>query len=309
MEDRSQRGPWSLVLAGGDGTRLQALTRRIAGLPIPKQYCRILGQRSLLESTLERIAGLSRPERTLVLVNRNHLRLASDQVASLPAQSLVVQPRNRDTGPGLLLALLEIERRDPRATVVAFPSDHFVDDRPAFVASVARLLRTPLVAPDRLALLGIAPDRPDPGLGYILPQRASCGRFLREATPVRGFEEKPCAARAAKIIARGALWSSFVMAFRVDRALSLLRASRPADVARLEGCLGDPAALDRAYATIEPWNFSQGFLTPHADQLVVVRADEMGWSDLGTPEAVLRTASALGISVPWRAESRACAGA
>jgi mannose-1-phosphate guanylyltransferase len=245
----------------------------------------------------------------MVLVNRDHLRLAREQVTSLPAKSLVVQPRNRDTGPGLLLALLEIERRDSHATVIAFPSDHFVDDRQAFMASIARLLRAPLVVPDRLALLGIAPDRADPGLGYILPQQAASGRFGRGVTSVRGFEEKPCAERAAKIIARGALWSSFVMAFRVDRALSLLRASRPADVAWLESCLGDPVGLDRAYAALEPWNFSQGFLTPHADQLVVVRADEMGWSDLGTPEAVLRTVAALGISVPWRAETRAYAEA
>src|SRR5213592_4219164 len=70
METPAADRLWALVLAGGDGTRLQALTRLIAGAPIPKQYCRIVGDRSLLETTLARIAPLVRRERTLAIVNR-----------------------------------------------------------------------------------------------------------------------------------------------------------------------------------------------------------------------------------------------
>src|SRR5881296_2928581 len=94
---------WALVLAGGDGTRLQSLTRLIAGAPIPKQYCRIVDNRSLLEATLDRIAPLASRERTLVIVNRGHLRLARPQLATLPAANVIVQPRNLDTGPGILV--------------------------------------------------------------------------------------------------------------------------------------------------------------------------------------------------------------
>jgi len=101
---------WALVLAGGDGTRLQALTRLIAGAPIPKQYCRILGDRSLLETTLARIAPLVPQERTLAIVNRGHLPLAGPQLAALPASNVVVQPRNLDTGPGLLVSLLALQK-------------------------------------------------------------------------------------------------------------------------------------------------------------------------------------------------------
>src|SRR5437867_5873226 len=83
---------WALVLAGGDGTRLQALTRLIAGAPIPKEYCRIVGDRSLLETTLARIAPLVPRERTLAVVNRGHLPLARPQVAAIPASNVLVQP-------------------------------------------------------------------------------------------------------------------------------------------------------------------------------------------------------------------------
>src|SRR5207253_8819395 len=113
---------WALVLAGGDGTRLQALTRVIAGAPIPKQYCRIVGDRSLLETTLARIAPLVPPERTLAIVNRGHLPLARPQLAAIPAANVLVQPRNLDTGPGLRVRLLALARRDAAATVAASPS-------------------------------------------------------------------------------------------------------------------------------------------------------------------------------------------
>ena len=98
---------WALVLAGGDGTRLQPLTRLIAGAPIPKQYCRIIGSRSLLEATLARVAPLVPPERMLAIVNRGHMELARPQLATIPGANVLVQPRNLDTGPGILVSLLE----------------------------------------------------------------------------------------------------------------------------------------------------------------------------------------------------------
>src|SRR5262245_57845378 len=89
---------WALVLAGGDGTRLRSLTHLIAGAPIPKQYCRILGPGSLLETTLWRIAPLVRAERTLAIINRDHLAIARFQLRSLATCNVLVQPRNLDTG-------------------------------------------------------------------------------------------------------------------------------------------------------------------------------------------------------------------
>ena len=112
METPAADRLWALVLAGGDGTRLQALTRLIAGAPIPKQYCRIVGDRSLLETTLARIAPLVRRERTLAIVNRGHLSLARPQLAAIPTSNVLVQPQNLDTGPGLLVSLLALARRD-----------------------------------------------------------------------------------------------------------------------------------------------------------------------------------------------------
>src|SRR3989454_11268366 len=167
MTDPTSESFWALVLAGGDGTRLQSLTHLIAGTPIPKQYCRILGPRSLLETTLSRVAPLVSAERTLAIINRDHLAIARPQLRSLDARNVLVQPRNLDTGPGVLLSMLELARRDPDATVAMFPSDHYVRDSGAFHRSIERMRRVVTGLPQKIALLGARPEDADGGYGYI----------------------------------------------------------------------------------------------------------------------------------------------
>ncbi len=287
-------GLWALVLAGGDGTRLLPLTTQLTGHPTPKQFCRITGDRSLFESTLDRIAPLVPVERTLAVVGRSHLPIASAQLAALPSANVIVQPWNRETGPGLLLPLLALAARRPDATVVVLPSDHFVRHAAAFRVHVTHAVEQVATRPDRIALLGIAPEHPEPGLGYVLPGRAHPGHS--PAFDVAHFVEKPSPAAAAMLARCGALWNSFVMVFRVGRMLELLRAMRPADVAPLT----QATDLDAAYETLAPWNFSHEFLRLLPEHLLLVRADGIGWSDWGTPDAVERTLTTLGLPLPWR---------
>ena len=290
---------WALILAGGDGTRLQGLTRLLTGTPIPKQYCRILGDRSLLEATLDRTAPLVPAARTLAVVNWTHLPLAAPQLAALPPDNVLVQPRNRDTGPGILVSLLALARRDPQAVVAMFPSDHDVRDERAFRRCVRDMAGVVARHPHRVALLGARPDRAETGFGYIAPGPRLAG------TPgavfrVRAFHEKPSHDTAAQLVRGGGLWNSFVMVGRVARLLGLLAAIVPEEVARLAPLATDPASLASAYDEMAPWNFSSDFLQRVAGQLVVARGDHLGWSDWGTPEAIERTFAALGLTPPWR---------
>jgi mannose-1-phosphate guanylyltransferase len=288
------RNLWALVLAGGDGTRLQDLTRAITGRPIPKQYCRILGGRSLLEATLSRCRCFAPPHRTIVIVNRDHLKVSGDQLRGLPAANVIVQPRNRDTGPGVLLSLFFLARRQPSAIVALFPSDHYVRNERAFAQAVVRASHIVAQFPEKLAVLGFPPQYPEPGYGYILPGRALRTRSrIRDAFDVARFIEKPGAELARRLLASGALWNSFVIVFRLRRLLDLLQATVPDKFAQMAMLRGHPEGAAAIYRDLAPWNFSSQVLGRIAEHLIVLRVEEAHWSDWGTLESIEQTLSLL----------------
>jgi mannose-1-phosphate guanylyltransferase len=147
-------------------------------------------------------------------------------------------------------------------------------------------------APDKIVLVGIRPERADPGLGYIEPGELLHGPEV--AFRVAGFREKPNPQAAARIIAQGGLWNSFVMVFRAARVLDLVRAHRAPDYARMA------AVNPTTYESLPTWNFSQHLLARAVGELVVVPAADTGWSDWGTPEAIERTLGSLKPDAAWR---------
>lgn len=297
-QDATHNHHWALVLAGGDGMRLQELTRLIAGRPIPKQYCRIVDGQSLLEATLTRIAPVFPANRTLAIINRPHLHLARAQLRSIPPGNVLIQPQNRDTGPGMLLSLLALQRRDPQARVAVFPSDHYIGNDAAFRQSVEHARELVERRPQAIVLVGIAPDRPDAGFGYIEPGARLALRGVGSAYTVARFREKPEEATARSLMACGGLWNSFIMMARVERMLELLADVRSADLLAMRN-LHSPAAVSAAYERLTAWNFSSGFLARIPEQLTVLRASGLDWNDWGTPEAIERTLKQLNRVPPW----------
>ncbi len=301
---------WALVLAGGDGTRLQDLTREIAGAPIPKQYCRLLGNHSLLEATLARSQQFAPLQRTLVIVNNDHLDVGREQLRPLPPDNVVVQPCNRDTGPGLLLALMQLGHRSPGATVAVFPSDHYVGDDCAFVAHVTRAATLVNQHPAKVVLLGIRPDRPEPGYGYITPARPFRSRCEACMTfRVAAFREKPTADLARSLFTEGGLWNSFVMVFRLNRMLELLQCVAPKEFQHMWRSSGDPGRIAEVYRDLTPWNFSTHVLARITQHLLVLPVDDVHWSDWGTRESIEHTLRTLNKTQPWSVHKQPSAAA
>ena len=178
----------ALLLAGGDGTRLLDLTRKVSGSPIPKQYCRLYNNTSLLEATLARTELFTSRENVHIIINRDHVGLATDQIRELPETNVFIQPANRDTGPGLIFSLMRLNMKRPDATVAVFPTDHYVDNDPVFIGHTFRATRLIARMPDKIAILGIAPDRPETGYGYLLPD--SPVRRCEKTYHVKAFVEK-----------------------------------------------------------------------------------------------------------------------
>jgi len=287
----------ALLLAGGDGMRLQELTREIAGVPIPKQYCRLLHGSSLLEATISRAQLFTLRERICAVVNQDHLEFAKEQLRDLPEPNVFVQPSNRDTGPGMIFALMHLQQVNPDAIVAVFPTDHYIDNDRAFIAHVLRAVNMISYMPDKIAVLGIAPDRPETGYGYILPADplAVSGR----AYHVEAFTEKPSLLGARDIISRGGLWNTFVMIFKLSRMMELLYEFVPNECEKLSGLHESPERAVELYQSLESWNLSTQVLARIPQHLIMLEVSDVRWSDWGTRESVERTYRSLNLVPFW----------
>jgi len=275
----------AVVLAGGSGRRLAALTERLFGSPTPKQYCAFGGRRTLIQETLARLIPLVPPHRIAVVVQESHEAVARSQLAMFPGATLLPQPSDRGTGPGLLRALVHIVGRDPEALVVVTPSDHGVGSREAYLKGIAEAVEA--VGSASAVLLGVEAHEARTDYGWIVPGP----EILPGVRRIAAFVEKPGPVEAAALHACGGLFSTMVLVARVRALLGLFERSRPGLVAlfRPLAALPTPARtihLRRAYALMDGCDFSRDILAPAGDLAVVRLPEEVGWTDLGTPERV-----------------------
>ncbi len=280
----SDRAPWAILLAGGEGRRLATIARDGSGAPVPKQFWRLHGSRSLLGHTLERLRRSVPIGHVLAIVQEAHRRWWQSELGALDARNVVVQPAGRGTGVALLHAahrVLEVDR-DP--CILVQPSDHEIDDEAAWTRSIDRTVAAARSWPDHLILLGVeAPD--DPDYGWIVP-----GPLSADGTrPVSAFAEKPGLEHASVLRHQGALCSTLVLAGRVAALLELYWSHAPALLAEYRELLGWSRSSERfakAFDRLPQVDFSRDILEPAAPQLRVLAAETCGWTDLGTPERI-----------------------
>jgi mannose-1-phosphate guanylyltransferase len=276
-----------LVLAAGDGRRLQELTKTTSGTVVPKQFCSLNGGPSFLEETIERAQAAVPRERICAVVATAHRQHWGRHLDSLPEPNIIEQPRNRGTAIGILLPLMHIMRRDPEARIILLPSDHHVRNEDRLAASLRAAASPSEPAP--IVLLGIEPHEPDPELGYIVPHAQERTTFMG----VDRFVEKPTRAEASELIRCGALWNAFIIAADAAALLRLFERRCPDVVAKMrhrvlvETAYPCPSrALAQLYDELPDIDFSRDILTGQENYLRVLAVPECGWSDLGTPQRV-----------------------
>lgn len=304
--DSERTNRWAVILAGGDGERLRSLTRLIAGDERPKQFCSFLGGETLLEQTRRRVAVAVPPSQTLVVVTEAHQPFYASLISDVPPTRLIEQPTNKGTAPAILYSLLHLAAVSPTATVAFFPSDHFSDED-RFMAHVASAFDSADLNPHLITLLGIAPENPEVEYGWIEPDRPISGKGAFSFYRVRRFWEKPSRALAAKLMAEGCLWNSFVM---VGRAQALLRMIQQAvtflynKFAAISSALNttrEESNIRALYSEVTAINFSHDVLTKCPEKLAVLAVSEVGWSDWGSPQRVQSTLARMGIRAGWAA--------
>ena len=283
---------WTVVLAAGEGTRLRPMTVDALGAAIPKQFCSFRSRQSLLRDTIDRCRRLVPAERILVVVAADHRRWWRRDLADLQPANVVVQPCNRGTACGVLLPLVTLLARDPGAIVTFVPSDHRVEQEQLLMDSMDRAAELVRDGGEDLVLLGVQPESPDPGYGWITPSRA-LGSGLFE---VLSFIEKPDRRRAEQLILDGALWNSFIFVARAAALMDLFDWTMPW-LTRLfthlesTGGIRRRIAVDALYAQLPTLDFSTDVLQGTEDRLRVLAVPPCGWVDLGTPERVAATAA------------------
>jgi len=298
------RERWALLLAGGDGSRLRSLTRELAGDDRPKQFCRVMGGETLLEQTWRR-ALLSVPRtNVMAVVTNRHERFHRALLPAIGIPQVVSQPDNRGTAPGILYPLLRLVEMAPDASVAIFPSDHHFSDDRRFAAHVDGAFGSADADPARVFLLGIIPDTHEAEYGWIEPGASLGGADARLPQRVRQFWEKPDAGFAATLRERGCVWNSFVMVGRVRAFLDLVRDCLPslfdafAALRPLTGGPGESEAVASLYRRLASTDFSRDVLSARPGALGVIPVWGVTWSDLGSPERVLRVKRQLEPRLP-----------
>ena len=264
-----------MVPAGGAGTRLWPLSR--AGSP--KFLHDLTGSgRTLLQATCDRLAPLV-GDRVLVVTGVAHRDAVRDQLDALPGDQVVAEPTPRDSMAAIGLAAAMIEQRDPDAVIGSFAADHVITDADAFracVAEAADVARTGL-----LVTIGIAPERPSTGFGYIHLGPTLAG--FPTAHAVEAFVEKPDAARAARYFASGEYrWNAGMFVARASVLLDLLAIEHPDVAAGVRAIAAAPERLEEIWPGLTKIAIDHAVAEPAAAAgRVAVVPGGFGWEDVG----------------------------
>jgi mannose-1-phosphate guanylyltransferase len=298
--DRWQTHPdsghnWALVLAAGNGSRLQALTTTASGVAIPKQFCSIRGEGSLLHDALRRARAVADPKRICAIVADHHRRWWQSLPLGIPASNVISQPRNRGTANGILFPLLHIVHRDPEAMLLVLPSDHYVRNEDVLAGSLRAAMTELKRDRSHVILLGITPEDADPDFGYIVVDGDSLGGI----SAVSEFVEKPNRATARALMARGGVWNSFIFAASAQALMRAFEARCPELVDEMRHVVTSSdsntarARLAQLYDRLPELDFSRDILQRSPELLRVMTVPACGWSDLGTPRRVVETVRRL----------------
>jgi mannose-1-phosphate guanylyltransferase len=259
----------AVVLAGGSGTRFWPLStgRR------PKHLLALLGRRTLLEETAARLKGLVPPSRTVVVTAKEQ---AAEVRRLLPSVTVIAEPAARNTAAAVTVAAARIAKADPGATLIVVSADHWIPDGPGFRRTMAAAARRAEKA-STLVLVGVRPDRPATGYGYLRPGK----RTAPGVRAVARFTEKPDLATARRWLrARTHLWNAGLFAWRADAFLGEVRAHLPAHHRALSG--GGTAG----YGALKSISLDYGILE-HSSRVEMVEAS-FRWDDLGSFAALFR---------------------
>ena len=275
---------YGLILAGGRGTRFWPRSRKRSA----KQVLNVVGERSLIQATVDRLAPVIPPERLWILTN-DHLRdIIVKQLPEVPRKQVLAEPVQRNTAPAIGLAAQILQSVDANAVMGVFPSDHVVGKPGVYRKVIQAAFKG--AAAGNLMVVGIQPRWAETGYGYVeFPEGTQAG--AGGLAPVRRFHEKPKIEKAEEYVAAGHFyWNSGMFFWRTDVLLGQLRehlAKTATILAALPrfGSRSFADALAKAFPLCENISVDYAVLEKAA-KVCGVAAPDFGWNDVGSWNAV-----------------------
>ncbi|MDE3057073.1 MAG: mannose-1-phosphate guanylyltransferase [Bacteroidota bacterium] len=302
---KQQPNIFAVIMAGGIGSRFWPRSRE----KTPKQLLEIAGSGgapndqsasapqggTMIQNTVRRLSGFVPGKQMFVVTNKAQKSGVTRQLPHIPSENIIVEPVGRNTAPCIGLAAMFVNRLDPHGVMIVLPADHFIQNEKEFLRLLDVGVRAAYES-SALVTIGIQPNRPETGYGYIqIDEEPGAGNpyMDRGVYRVKTFAEKPNLQTAVQFLESGDfLWNSGMFIWRADVILSEMKKSLPeisTQLMNIEPSLGTSLFeqnLEHAYGVIRGISIDYGVMEK-AENVFVLKGD-FGWNDVGSWDEVTR---------------------
>lgn len=274
---------FAVIMAGGAGTRFWPKSR----ISRPKQFLSLFGKETMLQKTISRLKGFIDPENVLVITNESYLQIVANQAPELAQEHIIGETVARNTAPCVAAAAALLYKKDPDAVMIVLPADHEIGNPEAFVKTLKWAVSA-AEKYDSLVTIGIHPDRPETGYGYIQRGEKPLTEGEGAIYPVVKFEEKPNVERAEMFLKSGDyLWNGGIFVWKVSVIVDAFKKYMPEIYGYMNDLiLGDATTgqIDEFYRACPSISVDYGIMEK-ADNVQVVPGS-FEWNDVGSWKAV-----------------------
>ena len=272
-----------VIMAGGIGSRFWPMSSS----QMPKQFLDILGKgRTLIQMTVDRFVDICSSDNIWIVTSADFLDIVQKQLPDIPRENILLEPCRRNTAPCIAYVSWVIKSIDPNANIVVSPSDHVITNVPVFQNAIRECLQF-TSSSDAIVTLGIKPDRPETGYGYI-DADLSCSTVInKNVFRVDSFKEKPSFDVAQEYITQpNYFWNSGLFIWNVSTIVNAFRVYQPHISSLFESIrtyyrtAAEQSHINEIYPLCP--NISVDYAIMESADEIYVFPSEFGWSDLGS---------------------------